>query len=51
MLDDHVINLNLIEEVGDFLVVEGEDPSRAFIEERIGLDDPEYVTAPFSDLA
>jgi adenylate cyclase class IV len=39
-----------IEGLGDFLVVQGEKVEKSFIEEETGIEDPEYIEVPFSDL-
>lgn len=45
--DDFKVNLNLIEGVGDFLVVECENPTEEIIEETLGFENPEYITVPY----
>lgn len=42
--------INRIENIGDFLIIEGESPQKKFVEENLGLEDPEYITVAFSDL-
>ncbi len=44
------IDLNLIEDVGDFLILVGENPISNIIENDLGLTNPEYVRVPFSEL-
>jgi len=44
------IDLNLIEKVGDFLILLGEKPSESIIENELGLVNPEYIRVPFSEL-
>lgn len=46
---DYVADLNLIEGVGDFLVLTGDEPGPEMLEE-LGVDDPEFVTVPFNEL-
>lgn len=48
-LGSYTFNFNLIDEVGDFLVVEGEDISEEIFEQ-IGFENPEFVRVPFSQL-
>ena len=47
---DYIININLIEDVGEFLVVEGKKPTKYIITEKMGIKDPEFITVPFSEL-
>jgi len=49
--NDFTVIVNRIEDVGDFLILEGENPTKETVEEEFGLEDPEYITVPFSDLA
>ncbi len=44
------ININLIEDVGDFLIVEGDKISKEFITKDLSMKDPEYVTVSFDKL-
>ena len=44
------IDLNLIDGVGDFLILVGEHPEESIIEKDLGIVDPEYVRVPFSEL-
>ena len=47
--ETYTININLIEGVGDFLVVEGESvPLSVFAD--LGIKKPEFVTVPFDRL-
>jgi len=45
------IILNSFDDIGDFIIVTGEKPSKEFIEKELGIKNPEYVTIPFSDAA
>ena len=47
---DAIINFNLIEGLGDFLVLEAEAPDPRVIEEELGLRNPEYIRVPFDEL-
>jgi adenylate cyclase class IV len=47
--EDFMININLIEGVGEFLIVEGEKVSSEIIE-RLGFKNPEYITVSFDEL-
>lgn len=49
-LDTMAININLIEGVGEFLIVEGEEVSRTFITDRLKIPHPEFVTVSFDEL-
>jgi len=44
------LDLNLIAEVGEFLVLVGESPTEADMETILGVPNPEYVRVPFSEL-
>jgi adenylate cyclase class IV len=45
----YVIDFNLIEDVGDFLVLTGEEPRPELLAE-LGIDNPEYIRVPFDEL-
>ncbi|NIO44743.1 MAG: hypothetical protein GTN36_04280 [Candidatus Aenigmarchaeota archaeon] len=47
--EDFVININLIEDVGEFLIVEGEKVSSEVIS-RLGIENPEYIRVSFDEL-
>ncbi len=47
---DYAININLIDDVGEFLILEGENPTKEFIEEKLGIKNPEYITVSFDEL-
>jgi adenylate cyclase class IV len=44
------LQFNLIGSVGDFFIVTGDNPSKEFITEKIGIKNPEYITVPFNQL-
>ncbi len=49
VFETYTVNINLIEGVGDFLVVEGESvPLSVFAE--LGIKKPEFITVPFDRL-
>ncbi len=43
-------NINIIEGLGDFLILEDENPKKEIITDLIRLKDPEYVEVPFNNL-
>jgi adenylate cyclase class IV len=47
---DYRININLIEDVGEFLIIEGENLTPEVITEELGLKNPEFVTVSFDEL-
>ncbi|MFB6099956.1 MAG: hypothetical protein ABEK16_01665 [Candidatus Nanohalobium sp.] len=49
-LNGKTVILNSIEGLGDFLIVQGEEVQKKFIEDTIGVEDPEYIEVPFSEL-
>lgn len=49
-LGDDSLTLNLIDNVGEFLIVTGADPQKSFIETELGLKSPEYISVPFDEL-
>ncbi len=49
-LDDFTITLNLIDNVGEFLIVTGENPTKKFITQRLTIGNPEYITVSFDEL-
>ncbi|MBU0460719.1 MAG: CYTH domain-containing protein [Nanoarchaeota archaeon] len=44
------ININLIEDLGEFLIVEGENLTEDIISNKLKMDNPEFVKVPFCDL-
>lgn len=49
-LADFKITLNLIEDVGNFLIVTGENPTKEFVEGKLEIKNPEYITVSFDNL-
>lgn len=49
--DHYSISLNLIEQVGEFLVLDGRNPTPDLITKQLGFADPEFVAVPFNKLA
>jgi adenylate cyclase class IV len=47
---DYKININIIEDLGEFLIVEGENLTEKIITDKLKIDNPEFVKVPFSDL-
>ncbi|MBN1646238.1 hypothetical protein JW868_04330 [Candidatus Woesearchaeota archaeon] len=47
---DYTISLNLIEGVGNFLVVEADSLTESFFTETLGIKDPEFITVSFDKL-
>lgn len=48
--EDVMININLIEDVGEFLIVEGEGIGRSYIEDKIKIQNPEFIAESFDEL-
>ena len=49
-LDDLRITFNLIDNVGEFLILTGENPTEQFVTEVLGIKNPEYICVSFDDL-
>lgn len=49
-LKNLTIIFNLINNVGEFLIVVGEDPTKDFIEKELEIQNPEYITTSFDEL-
>jgi len=49
-LEDFMININLIEDVGEFLIVECENPTPKIITDKLGIKNPEFITVSFDEL-
>lgn len=49
-LEDFMININLIEDVGEFLIVECENPTPEIITEKLRIENPEFITVSFDEL-
>lgn len=47
---NYALTLNLIENVGDFLIVTGENPTKEFVENELGIKHPEYITVSFDQI-
>lgn len=50
-LKDYKVNINLIENVGEFLILEGETPKKEFITDKLNITNPEFIEVPFSNLS
>jgi len=48
--ESFTININLIEDVGEFLVVEGESLTSEIITEKLGIKNPEFIGVSFDEL-
>lgn len=44
------ITFNLIDGVGEFLIVTGEDGQDTFIKDVLNIQNPKYITVPFNEL-
>lgn len=49
-LNDFVITLNLIDNIGEFLILIGKHPTEAFITEKLGFKNPQYIRVSFDEL-
>lgn len=49
-LNDYKITIDVIDNVGNFLIVTGENPTKDFVEKKLGIQNPEYITVSFDDL-
>lgn len=49
-LQNYKIILNLIDDVGNFIIVTGENPSKEFVEKELGIERPEYITVSFDEI-
>jgi adenylate cyclase class IV len=47
---EYMININLIEGVGEFLIVEGRDLTPEIITEKLKIKNPEFVSVSFDEL-
>lgn len=47
---NYQIIFNLIDDVGNFVIVTGEDPSKEFVEKELGIEKPEYITVSFDEV-
>ena len=48
--ESYRININLIEGVGEFLIVEGENLKPEIITEKLKIEKPEFITVSFDEL-
>jgi len=48
--ENYKININFIEDVGEFLIVEGENLAREIITEKLKIKNPEFITVSFDEL-
>jgi adenylate cyclase class IV len=48
--ENYTININLIEDVGEFLIVEGEGLTRDIITEKLQIKNPKFITISFDEL-
>lgn len=46
----YMINLNLFEDIGNFLIIEGKTVTKDVIEEELGFENPKYLTISFDKL-
>src|SRR5260221_11329960 len=49
-LEDFRITLNLIDDVGEFLILIGENPTEEFITEKLDIKNPDYIRVSFDEL-
>ena len=49
-LEDLKITINLIDEIGEFLILTGENPTEEFITEKLGIKNPEFIKVSFDEL-
>lgn len=47
---EYNININLIEDVGEFLIIEGENLDKEVITNKLKIENPEFVTISFDEL-
>lgn len=47
---DYTIGLYEIEKLGEFLILEGDNPTTKQLDDWLGVQDPEIITKSFSDL-
>ncbi|GEM_PF-87548 len=45
------LDINIIQDLGEFLIVTGEKPTKEFITQTLGIKSPEFVTDSFDNLA
>lgn len=49
-LQDYKITFNLIDDIGEFLILTGENPTKSFVEKELQIENPEYITVSFDEL-
>ena len=49
-LGDTLFDFNLIENVGDFLILNSENPHKSTVTDLLGIKNPEYITVSFDEL-
>lgn len=49
-LDDTRITLCIIDDIGEFLIVTGENPKEKIVTEILGIQNPEYIRVPFDEV-
>ncbi len=49
--DKFTLDINIIKDLGEFLIVTGEKPTKELITQTLGIKDPEFVTDSFDSLA
>ena len=47
---NYQIILNLIDNVGNFIIVTGENPTKEFVENELDIEKPEYITVSFEEV-
>lgn len=47
---NHKININIIEDLGEYLIVEGENLTEKIISDKLKIENPKFVKVPFCDL-
>lgn len=47
---NYQIIFNLIDDVGNFIIVTGENPSKEFVEKELDIEKPEYITVSFDEM-
>ena len=49
-IGDYLVTFNLIEGVGDFLILTGDNPTKDYIENVLKIEKPEYITVSFDEV-
>jgi adenylate cyclase class IV len=47
---DYTININLIEDLGEFLIVEGENLKKEIVTKKLKIKNPKFITVSFDEL-